>query len=510
MSPVSVSDLAPLRPRLGALFVLRLLLGAAVAGLELAAPQAISAPQAPVLAVVAAYLLVAVTTDLVRQWRGTLPRWAVGAAVLADGVFMAAVLTLGGGAGSGLSFLLYVHLVAVTLLASYRTGLKVAIWQSLLLVVAHYLPPSLTGVRPLPVSDAAFLIVSFLAVAVVTAICSALNESQLRRGRAGFQTLAEMARVLEEVHHPDGVVDVLLRAVAPAFGTRRAAVVLSAPASITKFVDGTVSRHPRAAGLSSALVAQCFNERGPALRKVLHPEHDAALDALLPNARNVIAVPLTAEGEPVGALVVEYGGGTATRVQASTVSLLVQFAAHAALAIRNARLLAEVQRLAAVDGLTGLANRRTFEAALQREVARSQRTGDELSLLLVDVDHFKKVNDQHGHPMGDAVLRYVGRVLSALGREVDLPARYGGEEFAVLLPACPADEAIRVAERLRAGIAAASAPVPVTASVGIAAFPRNAATGEALVQAADAALYDAKQGGRDRVVAAGSRLRAVG
>jgi diguanylate cyclase (GGDEF)-like protein len=258
------------------------------------------------------------------------------------------------------------------------------------------------------------------------------------------------------------------------------------------------------------VVAQCWAERAPVLRGSLDPVTNPALAAALPGARNVVVVPLTADREPLGAVMVECGGRPTTRIQASTVALLAQFGAHAALALRNARLLVEVQHLAAVDPLTGLANRRTFEATLHREIARSVRTGEDVSLLLIDVDHFKHVNDALGHPAGDEVLRHVGRVLSTYGREVDLPARYGGEEFAVILPACPADEAVRVAERLRAGIAGPAARVTVTASAGVASVPRDATTAEELVAAADAALYRAKQSGRDRTVAAGGRLQAVG
>ena len=505
----ALTDLSPLRPRLGALFILRLVLAAVVAAIVAVAPAAIPSPPAAVLVVVAIYLVASVGTDIARQWRGTLPTWAVGAAVLGDAVFITAILTLSGGAGSGLSFLLYVHLIAVTLLASYRTGLKVAVWQSLLLVVAHYLPASLTGVEPLPVANAAFLIAGFLAVAVATAVCSALNESQLRHGRAGFQVLAEMAVALEQVHDPDAVIDVLLRAVPRAFPARRAAVVLRDRTNVLRIDADGVTTLSSYAPQPDLAVAQCWAERGPVLRHRLPATENPVLAAALPDAANVVVVPLSADGDPVGALVMERGGRGDVRIQASVVALLAQFAAHAALALRNARLLAEVQRLAAVDELTSLANRRTFETTLHREVARAVRTGEDLSLLLLDIDHFKQVNDRHGHPMGDAVLRYVGRVLATLGREVDLPARYGGEEFAVILPSCPPDEAVRVAERLRQGIAGDNAPLAVTASVGVSALPRHAATAEALIKAADAALYQAKQGGRNRTVVAGDRLHAV-
>ena len=147
---------------------------------------------------------------------------------------------------------------------------------------------------------------------------------------------------------------------------------------------------------------------------------------------------------------------------------------HTALAFRNARLLGENERLATRDSLTGLANRRLFDESLQREVARAQRLGTPVSLLVFDVDHFKQVNDTYGHQTGDAVLREVADALVANTKNYDVAARYGGDEFVVLLPGCNRDDAIRVAERVRHGIARAVGEAPVTISAGVATVPDNA------------------------------------
>ena len=509
-SATASGDHSPLRRRLGALFVLRLLLATAVLGAVVTFPQAVVAPAATVAVGVAAYLVVTVGLEVLRQWRESLPAAVVGSTVLIDGVFIAAVLTLSGGPASGLSFLLYVHLIAVTLLASYRTGLKIAVWQSLLLIATHYLPPSLTGVAPLSATDATFSVLAFLTVAVATAACSALNERELRRSRSGFKALAEMTGLLEEAAGPDEVVAVLGQTIPHAFTATRVAILQRDAGTLTVVAGDRLQRTEVAAGAEvRGVVAACWQQRGPVLRRSLDPVDDAVLAAALPAARNLVVLPFTADGEPIGVVVVEHGGGLSRTINAATVNLLSQFTVHAALAHRNVRLMAEVQHLATVDALTGLTNRGTFEAALHREVARAIRTGEDLSLLLVDVDHFKQVNDRHGHPVGDEVLRYVGHVLATRGREFDLPARYGGEEFAVILPGCAAEEAVRVAERLRTGIAGEDAPLPVTASVGVAAMHRNATDAEGLVKAADAALYKAKSTGRNRTVAAENRLRAV-
>ncbi|WP_164842467.1 GGDEF domain-containing protein [Actinoplanes solisilvae] len=164
--------------------------------------------------------------------------------------------------------------------------------------------------------------------------------------------------------------------------------------------------------------------------------------------------------------------------------------------------LVRAQRHAAItDGLTGLRSRRFFEQTMLAESARSARSGDELSLLLLDIDHFKSVNDTYGHQGGDRVLVEVARRLTGVVRPHDLVARYGGEEFAVLLPGAGLDIAREVAERVRQGIADVPIGVGedrthrVTVSVGVSVC----VPGEDLVLAADRALYRAKDAGRDRV-----------
>ena len=150
-------------------------------------------------------------------------------------------------------------------------------------------------------------------------------------------------------------------------------------------------------------------------------------------------------------MVLEHTGGA--KIERRVVTGLERSASYAALALRNAWLLEQVQRLAATDGLTKIANRRTFESTLEREVARATRSAEHLSLVMVDLDYFKALNDTHGHQAGDEVLRNVAAALSCECRDFDTAARYGGEEFVVILPGCNADEAFVIAERLRAAVA---------------------------------------------------------
>jgi len=173
-----------------------------------------------------------------------------------------------------------------------------------------------------------------------------------------------------------------------------------------------------------------------------------------------------------------------------------------------ARMFGELTDQAERDSLTGLANRRVLDERLEEELDRSRRYGTHLSLILVDIDNFKSVNDRYGHQCGDDVLRGVAPVFGNSLRELDLAGRFGGEEFALVLPGTPVASALRVAEQIRRALAKVTVVGPggelvgVTASFGAAEFPANTSVGS-LVEAADRALYQAKRDGKDRVVADG-------
>lgn len=173
------------------------------------------------------------------------------------------------------------------------------------------------------------------------------------------------------------------------------------------------------------------------------------------------------------------------------------------------RLKTALAEQASTDPLTGLSNRRAFDEALEREVTRQRRTREPLSLLAVDVDHFKKINDTWGHTAGDETLAALGSLLPRLVRASDTVSRIGGEEFGVLLPDCAAPQARARADALRAAVSAVSLdwPHPVTVSVGVATLPDSADALEELVMAADMALYTAKESGRDRIGVAPTRKR---
>ncbi len=217
------------------------------------------------------------------------------------------------------------------------------------------------------------------------------------------------------------------------------------------------------------------------------------------------AIPLFAQGEAVACLVVVVPPGE--RLRPATIESLVVAADLAGVAIGGARLFETVQRQATTDGLTGLLNRRTLDEKLAEAVARARRMRTPLCTVLVDVDHFKSVNDTYGHGTGDDVLRGISRALAETVRTSDVVARYGGEELCAVLEGTDAAGAHRLAERMRLAVKGLrfdteKGPVSVTASFGVGVFA-GGDDARALLEKADAGLYKAKQSGRDRVVAGG-------
>ncbi|MBV8760546.1 MAG: diguanylate cyclase [Deltaproteobacteria bacterium] len=221
------------------------------------------------------------------------------------------------------------------------------------------------------------------------------------------------------------------------------------------------------------------------------------------DAKSLLVLPLLSADEAIGTLTLV--ARAEKRFSSDVREMLAVIANQVAIALQNGFLYKKMETMATTDGLTGLTNHRTFQARFEDLLQRAQRHNHKVALLLCDVDHFKKVNDTYGHPIGDEVLRRVAKVLQEVPRKIDIPARYGGEEFAVLLDNVDVAQAKAVADRIRIEISKVvvdtdKGPLSVTESVGVAAFPDDGRDRATLIERADLALYHAKHTGRNRVV----------
>jgi diguanylate cyclase (GGDEF)-like protein len=456
-----------------------------------------------------AYVLVIGAVELVRRRvPEQVPRLLSGT-VLVDGFVVALAVAMTGGYRSPLLFLVFLDVMAVTVLASYRTGLKLAIWCALLLLLMHAAAGADLVSIGTSVSDRVAIVTAatFLLFAICAAGFSSVNERALRHSRGQLELLVDLGTELERAHRVDEVVGALARHMHEHLGFQRAAVLVRRnDAWVGATSDGSTLALFEISDRPAPLVWSAWDASAPVLVRALE---DDLLDAVIPAVRNAVIAAMSVDDEPMGVAVGEWGGSDDSRIPMLTVRALAQAAAHTALALRNAALLDEVERLATRDALTGLANRRLFEESLARETARSRRLGTPLSLAVFDVDHFKQVNDTYGHLTGDAVLREVAGAIETGVKSFDVAARYGGDEFVILLPGCGAIDAYRVAERVRTQVAREVEGAPVTLSAGVSTMPDNAVDGERLVAAADSALYDAKRSGRDRVAHSGRAAEAA-
>jgi diguanylate cyclase (GGDEF)-like protein len=334
---------------------------------------------------------------------------------------------------------------------------------------------------------------------ISTELTSRMGELEAERGRFK-ETLQRYGETLAATHDLNALVGAVLDTAVQATRARGGRLLLY-DAERGEAIEQ--SRIGTARGLRSDLpvvVAAGDGLEGDALAT-----HEPRVSQM---PRAVLAVPILREHHLLGLVTAvdpEEGAFSDEDVEA-----LSALALQAGVAIENARLHRVVERQAVTDALTGLANRRQFYEVLGREYERAQRFGQPLSLILLDIDDFKLINDSRGHLAGDAVLHSVAATLAEVIREIDLAARYGGEEFAVLLPQTGPDGAANLAERLRSEIAARSIRfgteeiTGVTASFGVAAGPVNEQTQIDLIASADAALYQAKREGKNHVTVSGA------
>jgi diguanylate cyclase (GGDEF)-like protein len=506
------TDYAALSERMSNLLLLRLALAAMVLVWAAVRPEVLGVSFGVLAGVTVGYLAASIAFEVLRRKNMRAGFTILNSLLLLDGVYLAFAMYATGGTQSPMRFLAYLHLVAVSLLASYRTGLKIALWHSLLLFVVLYaqaaqlLPPVDTqpgqaiAFDSLPVLN----VTAFWLFALATSIFSAMNERELRNRRADLQALVDLGAALDAVGDPVHQARIVLDGLAGRFDTQRGVVLGATDDKVVVLAGYGAAEVQSAPVAADAVVQRAWARREVLPVRRIDPERNPLLAAALPNGRNLLVAPMIVEGLPVGAVAIEHRSRSVFGVERRVTSVLAQFAAVAALNFRNAVLLRNVQDMAERDSLTGAANRRMFQKVLERTLATPRKSDLPVTaVLFLDLDDFKVVNDTLGHAAGDALLVAVTERISELVREGDLVARLGGDEFAILTP--DDDDlhrsramAERLVRELRAPYMVREQQVVATASIGIATARSADQTAEEVLRNADVAMYMAKADGKAR------------
>jgi diguanylate cyclase (GGDEF)-like protein len=460
-----------------------------------------------VYTVLGAGLLTTVALVIV-PWPRYRPEWLLSIVALTVAQIIGLIFTTGGGESPFFPLYLFV----IILSAAYFTGPALAV--AVAFVVAGSVGNHLT--EPPTYSDLVEHLIS-VSVYVVAALVANLLFKGLKRSYARAQSQAEVCKTLYEASRlihgeskSEPLFQKLLELARRATGAQYAALrTFDVAGGLTGFYHSGLSeeqlRHlkepPLDVGVLGAITAS-----DPPLRledltrdprhKGFPPHH--------PVMRSFLGVPITLRDRLLGKLyLTEKAGGRPFTLDDE--SLVATLAWDVAVAIEKLFLMEKIQTLAVTDGLTALYNHRTFQERLREEIGRAQRYSFTCSLLMIDVDDFKMINDRYGHLIGDGVLKSIAGAFQKFMRKVDVPARYGGEEFAIILPESDKKGAFVIAERLRAAVenfrfkASDGQTLHITISIGVAAYPEDADSPNALIGAADDALYEAKRSGKNRV-----------
>jgi diguanylate cyclase (GGDEF)-like protein len=504
-------DYTPLTDRMNALSGLRVVMAVFVLIWAWVRPDVSAVPLTTLAGLSIGCVAASLVLEVVRRRSGRRALWVITGLLLVDSVYLIGAMYLTGGMGSPIRFLVYLHLVAVSLLASYRTGLKLAFWDSLLLLVVLYaqaaqlvpavdvVPGQAIEFEQMPIAN----LISFWLFALATSVFSAMNERELRQRRADLQALVDVGARLDDVPDPVRQSTIVLDGLVERFGFRRGLVLGAVDDRMVVLASTGIPTPTTAAVAPDGIVDRAIANRETLAVRTLKREVDPFLTEVLPDARNLLVAPMVADGRAVGAIVVEHASQAVRQIDRRVTAVLEQMCAMAALNLRNAVLLRHVQDLAERDALTGAANRRTFQLHLERVLddREARERSKVTAVLFIDLDDFKVVNDTLGHAAGDALLQAVTERLAGSIREGDLVARLGGDEFAILTSDAPdLKRALAMAERLtrelRAPYLLGEHHVTTTASIGIASARDAKETADDVVRNADVAMYMAKANGK--------------
>jgi diguanylate cyclase (GGDEF)-like protein len=334
-------------------------------------------------------------------------------------------------------------------------------------------------------------------------------QSPLGRSLARADVLAEMIRAVNATVEPERVAEAIVIRVSGWIPTPGWLVVA---AGFDGQVRAMAARALTAAQETAAQAAAGWVMRSGEVFCTANVAADRRIASAEAAAVAAVAFPLECRGKAIGAVVGvdRMAARTDPRFAPATLTALRAALEPGGIALDNALRVQRAEALSVTDDLTNLYNSRYLSQVLRRETKRASRSGRPLSLLFVDLDGFKSINDTHGHLFGSRALVEAAAVIRASARETDMVARFGGDEFALVLPDTGSEGAVSVGERLRARVAAhtfleaAGLAIKLTASVGVATLPDVAASAEGLIQAADQAMYRVKDHGKNGIFVAGS------
>ena len=440
------------------------------------------------------------------------------ASIIYDVIVLPLLVVFTGGAGSSFFLFFYVTVSVAAYVLSFPYAAAVAAILSAAFAAA--VTWHLDGVRIFDFSiRIGFLWVYFLALAYVSEYMSKserrlmklfntlnLRTSELEKSQAQLELIYENTRILAGIMEADNVVREVMRLLGRTLGYTNYAIVQKNAGGDFFFrarcVDNHVSYHIRPLpGAADGLVEKIARSHEVIRVKDLAGREDYR--PLNSASRSAMIVPMTFHGEATGLLIAE--SGDADFFKDRDEQMLLMVARSAGLALENAELMKRAEELTIVDELTESFNYRYFIQKFQEEKKRAVRYHLPLSIIMIDIDWFKKLNDGYGHEAGNAVLRELSVVIKACIRDVDIFARYGGEEFVVILPQTTQSEALIIGERIREQVerhiidTGATGRVKITVSVGISSYPENGRSEEELVTVADQALYKAKGSGKNLV-----------